>query len=94
MLAGSLTLSLGGLALTIPGYMFWVAVLYSGFGSILAHLVACFAGKINGARERRIIKAWHVIAFGEIAYRRRHFIDTARNNHWHRVAVRIITQGE
>ena len=27
------------LALTIPGYMFWVAVLYSGVGSVLAHLV-------------------------------------------------------
>ena len=38
-LAGSLTLPLGGFALTIPGYMFWVAVLYSGVGSALAHLV-------------------------------------------------------
>src|SRR4029450_3619157 len=38
-LAGSLTLPIGGLALTIPGYMFWVAVLYSGIGSVLAHLV-------------------------------------------------------
>jgi putative ATP-binding cassette transporter len=38
-LAGSITLPIGGLALTIPGYMFWVAVLYSGVGSVLAHLV-------------------------------------------------------
>ena len=30
---------IGGLELTIPGYMFWVAVLYSGVGSVLAHLV-------------------------------------------------------
>ena len=38
-LAGSITLPIGGLELTIPGYMFWVAVLYSGVGSVLAHLV-------------------------------------------------------
>ena len=38
-LAGSLTLPIGGVELTIPGYMFWVAVLYSGVGSGLAHLV-------------------------------------------------------
>ena len=38
-LAGSLTLPIGGLELTIPGYMFWVVVLYSGVGSVLAHLV-------------------------------------------------------
>ena len=38
-LAGSITLPIGELALTIPGYMFWVAVLYSGVGSVLAHLV-------------------------------------------------------
>ena len=38
-LAGSLTLPIGGIALTIPGYMFWVAVLYAGVGSGLAHLV-------------------------------------------------------
>jgi putative ATP-binding cassette transporter len=38
-LAGSLSLPIGGLTLTIPGYMFWVAVLYSGVGSVLAHLV-------------------------------------------------------
>jgi putative ATP-binding cassette transporter len=38
-LSGSLTLPVGGLAFTIPGYMFWVAALYSGVGSALAHLV-------------------------------------------------------
>lgn len=38
-LSGSITLSLGGLAITIPGYMFWVALLYSVVGSVLAHLV-------------------------------------------------------
>ena len=38
-LSGSLTLNLGNVAVTIPGYMFWVAVFYSGLGSVLAHLI-------------------------------------------------------
>jgi len=38
-LSGSVTLSLDGIALAIPGYMFWAAVLYSGAGSVLAHYV-------------------------------------------------------
>ena len=28
-LSGSITVPIGGFAITIPGYMFWVAVLYS-----------------------------------------------------------------
>jgi putative ATP-binding cassette transporter len=39
-LSGSVTLPLGdAFAITIPGYMFWAAVLYAGIGSLLAHLV-------------------------------------------------------
>jgi putative ATP-binding cassette transporter len=38
-LSGSLTLNLGNITITIPGYMFWVAVLYSGLGSVIAHLI-------------------------------------------------------
>ena len=38
-LSGSITVPIGGFEITIPGYMFWVAVLYSGGGSVLAHLV-------------------------------------------------------
>jgi vitamin B12/bleomycin/antimicrobial peptide transport system ATP-binding/permease protein len=38
-LSGSITLPIGGFAVTIPGYMFWVAVLYSGIGSVVAHLI-------------------------------------------------------
>ena len=38
-LSGSITLPIFGFEITIPGYMFWVAVLYSGGGSVLAHLV-------------------------------------------------------
>ena len=38
-LSGNITLPIGGFAITIPGYMFWVAVLYSGLGSVIAHLI-------------------------------------------------------
>ena len=38
-LSGSLTLVIGGRAITVPGYLFWVAVLYSGLGSVIAHLI-------------------------------------------------------
>src|SRR5207248_10075694 len=38
-LSGSITLPIGGFAITIPGYMFWVAVLSSGLGSAVAHLI-------------------------------------------------------
>jgi putative ATP-binding cassette transporter len=38
-LSGSIVVPLGGLSITIPGYMVWVAILYSGLGSLIAHLV-------------------------------------------------------
>jgi putative ATP-binding cassette transporter len=39
-LSGSVTLPIGdAFAVTIPGYMFWAAVLYAGVASVLAHLV-------------------------------------------------------
>ncbi len=38
-LSGSLTFTVFDIEVTIPGYMFWVAVLYSGIGSVIAHLV-------------------------------------------------------
>jgi putative ATP-binding cassette transporter len=38
-LSGSLTVTVGDVEVTIPGYMFWVAVLYTGIGSTLAHLI-------------------------------------------------------
>ena len=31
-LSGSAPIAIGGLTITIPGYMLWVAVLYSGLG--------------------------------------------------------------
>jgi putative ATP-binding cassette transporter len=38
-LSGSVTVPLLGLHIVVPGYMFWVAVLYSGIGSVFAHLI-------------------------------------------------------
>ena len=38
-LSGSITLPIGGFAITIPGYMLWVALLYAGLGSVVAHLI-------------------------------------------------------
>jgi len=39
-LSGSVTIPIGdAFAITIPGYMFWAAVLYAGVASVLAHLV-------------------------------------------------------
>jgi putative ATP-binding cassette transporter len=38
-LSGSIALPIAGHQIIIPGYMFWVAVLYSGIGSVLAHLI-------------------------------------------------------
>jgi putative ATP-binding cassette transporter len=38
-LSGSITLPIDGFEITIPGYMFWVAVLYSSLGSVIAHLI-------------------------------------------------------
>ena len=52
-LAGSITLPIGGLVLTIPGYMFWVAVLYSGVGSALGHLVGHPLIRLNN-RQRSV----------------------------------------
>jgi len=38
-LSGSLDFEIGGYTISIPGYMFWAAVVYSGIGSLLAHLI-------------------------------------------------------
>lgn len=38
-LSGTLTLHVAGLELAIPGYMVWIAIIYSAFGSIATHYV-------------------------------------------------------
>jgi len=50
-LSGSITLPIGGLAITIPGYMFWVAVLYSGVGSAIAHLIGRPLIRLNNRQQ-------------------------------------------
>lgn len=38
-LSGSVRFPVAGIYVVIPGYMLWLAILYSGVGSVLAHLV-------------------------------------------------------
>ena len=38
-LSGDFSFTLGGTAYTIPGFMVWMALLYCGVGSVLAHLI-------------------------------------------------------
>jgi vitamin B12/bleomycin/antimicrobial peptide transport system ATP-binding/permease protein len=38
-ISGPLSFALGGVPITIPGYMLWVAIVYSLAGSVLTHLV-------------------------------------------------------
>ncbi len=51
-LSGSIKVPLGGISLTIPGYMFWVAILYSGIGSVIAHLVGRPLIKLNNRQQK------------------------------------------
>ena len=50
-LSGSITMPLGSLAITIPGYMVWVAVLYSGVGSVFAHLIGRPLIRLNNRQQ-------------------------------------------
>ncbi len=50
-LSGSITLPIGGFAITIAGYMFWVAVLYSGLGSVIAHLIGRPLIRLNNRQQ-------------------------------------------
>ena len=50
-LSGSITLPIGGFAITIPGYMFWLAVLYSGLGSVIAHLIGRPLIRLNNRQQ-------------------------------------------
>ncbi len=51
-LSGSITLPIGGFAITIPGYMFWVAVLFSSLGSAIAHLIGRPLIRLNNRQHR------------------------------------------
>lgn len=50
-LSGSITLPIGGFSVRIPGYMFWVAVLYSGLGSVVAHLIGRPLIRLNNRQQ-------------------------------------------
>jgi putative ATP-binding cassette transporter len=50
-LSGSITVPIGGFEITIPGYMFWVAVLYSGLGSVIAHLIGRPLIRLNNRQQ-------------------------------------------
>src|SRR5712671_1513530 len=50
-ISGSITLPIGGFAITIPGYMFWVAVLFSGLGSAIAHLIGRPLIRLNNRQQ-------------------------------------------
>ena len=51
-LSGSITLPLPGFSVTIHGYMFWVAILYSGLGSLIAHLVGRPLIRLNNRQQK------------------------------------------
>src|SRR5262245_9890928 len=50
--SGPLSFTLGGLDITIPGYMVWAAILYAIVGSILTHYVGRPLIGINFQQER------------------------------------------
>jgi putative ATP-binding cassette transporter len=51
-LSGTLEFSLAGIALAIPGYMVWAAVVYAAFGSVATHAVGRPLIDINFTLER------------------------------------------
>jgi vitamin B12/bleomycin/antimicrobial peptide transport system ATP-binding/permease protein len=51
-LSGTISFELAGTPLTIPGYMFWVAVAYAGAGSLLIYLIGRKMVPVNFGRER------------------------------------------
>ncbi len=50
-LSGTLHLDLGPIAITIPGYMLWAAILYAGIGSVLAHLIGRPLIRLNNLQQ-------------------------------------------
>jgi putative ATP-binding cassette transporter len=52
VVSGPLTVALGGVELTIPGYMVWVALLYAIAGSWLSHLIGRPLVRLNFAQQR------------------------------------------
>ncbi len=51
-LSGAHTLTVGGHALTVPGYLVWAALAYASVGSVIAHYVGRALIGINNQKER------------------------------------------
>lgn len=51
-LSGTLTIPLGGMTVEIPGYMVWVALVYSGVGTWLTHKIGWPLARINFQQQR------------------------------------------
>jgi len=50
-LSGTISFNLGWVAIAIPGYMLWAAVLYAGIGSVLAHLIGRPLIRLNNLQQ-------------------------------------------
>jgi vitamin B12/bleomycin/antimicrobial peptide transport system ATP-binding/permease protein len=50
-LSGTLTVQLAGVAVAIPGYMVWAAILYAGLGSVFAHLIGRPLIRLNNLQQ-------------------------------------------
>jgi len=51
-LSGDLPISLGGVTVTIPGYMVWVALLYAVLGSLLTQMIGRPLARLNFQQQR------------------------------------------
>lgn len=51
--SGSISMTLGGQALTVPGYMVWVALAYCAVGSVFAHFIGRKLIRLNYWQEWR-----------------------------------------
>jgi vitamin B12/bleomycin/antimicrobial peptide transport system ATP-binding/permease protein len=50
---GSISFTLGGMEITIPGFMVWLAIVYAAIGTVLTHYVGRRLIGINFEQERR-----------------------------------------
>jgi putative ATP-binding cassette transporter len=50
-LSGSITIPIGGLTVTVRGYMVWAALLYAGLGSVFAHLIGRPLIRLNNQQQ-------------------------------------------
>jgi len=51
-LSGPLSFTVGALRMTVPGYMVWVALLYSGFGTWITHRIGWPLARLNFEQQK------------------------------------------